>query len=142
MVRIAFALPCIALSACAGPLTPAGNATVDSSFHLGGTRWDTGGEVYVLYRIENSSGVAAVCGVWSDTGGENAHLNQEVMASYAVDVGGTRILQNLDYFPKVANIRTARGQNAVCRKGTVAWSPAFAEARPRLVLTQRRFQAD
>ena len=126
-------LSLLALAACTGAV-PAAPDRVGPGYTTGGGEWNTGGGITAVVRVFERDGATTVCVAWA-TDRQSAltiHLNEDVMAAASVFAGGTRLVHGLGFMTRVAYAPDITGAGAACVTSAVPWSPAFAEARPRL----------
>lgn len=136
------ALALALLAGCVAPGKPIDGQTTDSTYTVGGARWDSGAVIYVLTKAFETDGKVGICGAWSarsETGTVSTLLNRDVLAAGHITLDGTRVFQGLDKFSRFGSTGALTGRPAACFATPIAWDTAMANAKPRTNFPRMRF---
>ena len=134
-----------AVTGCAAAFyEPAGFATVDEGYVVGGGTWNTGGGITVVADVEERNGNAAVCGAWATDRQSTLSYpyNRDVMATGSVYLGGTRLVQDLGFMQQADHPAYLPAAEARCVDTGVAWRAEFAGMQPELAFPRLSFRDD
>lgn len=133
MSRSLFVLALLAIAACSRPES-AGSDRVGPEYAVGGGEWNTGGGITAVTRVFERDGATIVCGAWATDRQTmlSMDLNDDVMATGSVYLGGTRLVQNLSFMRRAPDVAALAGAQAHCVTVSKPWRAEFAEAAPRL----------
>ena len=142
-ILIASALS-LGLLAC-GPgavSTRSGTTTIDESFDLDGTGWQGSDAVSLLaFATRERAGLVEVCGaIITEGAGLYSSFEPQVLRGSYIKLNGTTVANSIQYFNRLPGATrdlvdsNVIGKEANCATTGVAWSPAFDNAEPELVI--------
>ncbi len=106
-----------------------GTETIDSSFHVTGFRWDTGGAVYIYAVARNKGGSTEVCAAYAHTQlsyYEDRFTDQTLEAVKLTSQGDT-LVHGGNFINEFEDPETAEGKHANCVITSVPWKPGYAD---------------
>lgn len=122
----------LALGACAAG--PSGTVSrFQSEPALTGGTYTTGGGITVASRFQEVNGRTALCGLWSESRAQTPYTKgraRSVLASSAVYLEGTRLLNDLSFLHKTPPGTRYDGMKTTCALSDRAWQAAYASRVP------------
>lgn len=134
----------LGLAAC-GPgsvSTISGTTTIDKSFSVDGMGWQGSDAVSLLaFTTRENSGLVEVCGaIVTEGNGVYRSLEPQVLKGSYITLNGSTVANSIHYFNRLPGAKAelqagdVLGKEARCATTGVAWSAAFDNAAPKLVI--------
>ncbi len=138
MTRAALAFAAFTALACGS----AAAQTVGPEYTTARGNWNSGGGITVYAYTYEQDGYVAICGAWSADGqaAGTAFLNDDVIDAGHVSLGGTRIVDGLDFMTELRGGQGVGGP-ANCVLTGAPWDPSYAAMPPEIRLPRMVFPA-
>ena len=116
---------------------------VDSSFRHTRFNWSSGNKVAFAYRIFESAGKVAICGVYAESPGGDADIapfNDRLIQTASLDVSGDTLVNDISFFAVGQYDGKGRAAGkANCVQTEDPWSEKVASAKSDLEFAKTHF---
>ncbi len=118
--------------------------SVNPDYVVGGGEWDSGGGITIAAHAFERNGITVVCGAWTtdQQSAVSATLNENIIEAASIYAGGTRLVQNLNFMPRVRYAENIAGAPANCVASTKHWRAEFATEGARVEIPRMQFILD